>query len=827
MATPTPDRARAEQPGEVNFRLEQIEQPGVNGTTGKSATDVAMPSGTAEVTARVYGGNPQQRRRAHRMRRVAARSAPVAAAELLWTAGAPRSWWPLVCISSTRRRSSRLRRSRAGLASKKLLEPERARRARGPAARAHACFRSRASARRPRARSITSPAAWLERRRRGAHPPGCAFVPTGGRLSPSLTGDQFRALEAALRGAPARRSSAAPSCCGRALFFAAFLAGARLVEPARLPRRPDLSARRAAAHRRRADADGQPARSGRATTCCSSISRRACVGGCVLLAALSSARLRAAVRQAQLRAAAGQLRAFACCSSCSATGPAPATPRSICSDSSRWSSSASCWCFFLAGYFAQRWDVLRHARETRPSLAAPHPPLSIFRRVEYILPVLVSVGSRLVFFFLQKDMGPALVFACLFLALYGFARGSATVPVVGLALMAAGFAAGYLLGVPHTVSERVSMWLSPWDNLVHGGDQLAHSLWAFATGGATGMGIGLGDPQLVPAAHTDLILSALGEEWGFLGVAAVFALYALLVYRALRIALRAAHRLRILSGRGSGRGHRAAGAADRRRSAGRAAAFRRGHAVPELRPHLACWRTSRSWRFCSPSPRAAAAGTADRSAVPLPRAGDAAGLVLPRPARDPGQGGLRPGVAQRRRHGRGHAGGAGRWRAPLPVQSAPAGVMREIPKGTIYDRNGLPLATSNWDELEKHRAEYQQLGIDIDRACSRAETPPLSARRPDASTCWATCARAPRWGASNTSFVERDSARRLRGYDDRPTLVEVQNPATGAHGARHPLRLPRTRAAAAPPLRPAESRRAARARPRRATCACPSMRACR
>jgi cell division protein FtsI/penicillin-binding protein 2 len=36
-----------------------------------------------------------------------------------------------------------------------------------------------------------------------------------------------------------------------------------------------------------------------------------------------------------------------------------------------------------------------------------------------------------------------------------------------------------------------------------------------------------------------------------------------------------------------------------------------------------------------------------------------------------------------------------------------------------------------------------------------------------------------RWGASNTSFVERDSARRLRGYDDRPTLLEIKNPANG------------------------------------------------
>ena len=51
--------------------------------------------------------------------------------------------------------------------------------------------------------------------------------------------------------------------------------------------------------------------------------------------------------------------------------------------------------------------------------------------------------------------------------------------------------------------------------------------------------MGLGEPQLVPASHTDLILSALGEQWGFLGVAAVFGLYGLLVYRALRIASRA------------------------------------------------------------------------------------------------------------------------------------------------------------------------------------------------------------------------------------------------------------------------------------------------
>jgi len=42
----------------------------------------------------------------------------------------------------------------------------------------------------------------------------------------------------------------------------------------------------------------------------------------------------------------------------------------------------------------------------------------------------------------------------------------------------------------------------------------------------------------VPAAHTDLILSALGEQLGFAGMAAVFALYGMLIYRSLRIAIR-------------------------------------------------------------------------------------------------------------------------------------------------------------------------------------------------------------------------------------------------------------------------------------------------
>ncbi len=192
---------------------------------------------------------------------------------------------------------------------------------------------------------------------------------------------------------------------------------------------------------------------------------------------------------------------------------------------------------FLAGYFANRWELLRSLKEkgleraTRLGIDLP--------RLDYVVPVLVGMALVLAFFFLQKDLGPALVLACIFLAMYGVARRRLTMVGVGLLLLAAGFVGGYLVGFPHTVVQRVQMWASPWDNAVRGGDQVAHALWALAAGAATGTGPGLGDPQLVPAGHTDLILAVIGEELGFAGVLAVLSLFGLVTWRCLRIALRA------------------------------------------------------------------------------------------------------------------------------------------------------------------------------------------------------------------------------------------------------------------------------------------------
>jgi hypothetical protein len=315
------------------------------------------------------------------------------------------------------------------------------------------------------------------------------------------------------------------------------------------------------------------------------------------------------------------------------------------------------------------------------------------------------------------------------------------------------------------------MWLSPWDNLVHGGDQLAHSLWAYASGGPTGMGLGLGEPQMVPAAHTDLILSALGEEWGFVGVVAIFGLFGFIIYRALRVALRARTDYEFFLAVGLA----AATALQLILIAGGSLGVIPLSGV--VTPFMSYGRTSMLVNFATIAillAISARQGDAERLSIfrtPVLTAGivfAAAGTLLMAKAgyvqvlRDDkvvGEGTL---VVQ--------ADGARRYQYNPRLMA----VMQEIPKGTIYDRNGLPLASSNRDDLEKFRTQYQQLGVDLDRCCPRTDSrfypfgPLMFDLLGDLRTRM-------RWGATNTAFVERDSARRLRGYDDRPTVVQVKS----------------------------------------------------
>lgn len=147
---------------------------------------------------------------------------------------------------------------------------------------------------------------------------------------------------------------------------------------------------------------------------------------------------------------------------------------------------------------------------------------------------LVSVGVLV----LERDLGTSLLFFGLFVVLLYVATGRTGWIAVGLLLASLGAVAVSWLE-PH-VHVRVEDWLDPFASIEagQGPNQLAQSLFAFAAGGVTGTGLGLGHSVLIGfAVKSDFILATAGEELGLTGLSAIFLLYGLLVERGYRAGL--------------------------------------------------------------------------------------------------------------------------------------------------------------------------------------------------------------------------------------------------------------------------------------------------
>lgn len=145
--------------------------------------------------------------------------------------------------------------------------------------------------------------------------------------------------------------------------------------------------------------------------------------------------------------------------------------------------------------------------------------------------ILLYIG----FLFLQKDLGTALIFfGLMILSQFVFEKDRFLISFNIVAMILGSIMAYFMFG---HVRIRVATWLDPWSDINVTGYQITQALFALASGGLFGTGIGLGHPDYIPVAESDFIFSAISEEMGiFMGVAVIL-LFMILVYRAFKISL--------------------------------------------------------------------------------------------------------------------------------------------------------------------------------------------------------------------------------------------------------------------------------------------------
>ncbi|NPV52897.1 MAG: FtsW/RodA/SpoVE family cell cycle protein [Firmicutes bacterium] len=155
----------------------------------------------------------------------------------------------------------------------------------------------------------------------------------------------------------------------------------------------------------------------------------------------------------------------------------------------------------------------------------------------YVGPLIVMWGLSFSLLILQKDLGAAFLFFGVFLSMLYVASGRPSYVIFGLMLLILGGVVSYHL-FDH-VRVRMDMWINPWADVDGRGYQIVQALFALGSGGIFGSGLGLGHPSVIPAVETDFVFASLCEELGFAAGAAIIALYLVLTYRGLRVALRA------------------------------------------------------------------------------------------------------------------------------------------------------------------------------------------------------------------------------------------------------------------------------------------------
>ena len=166
-------------------------------------------------------------------------------------------------------------------------------------------------------------------------------------------------------------------------------------------------------------------------------------------------------------------------------------------------------------------------------------------RYGFMPPVLIT-GLGVLLILAQPDLGTAMLLT-LVAGMMLFLAGARWHHLLGCALTAAPVFYWLVFSVPWR-RKRILAFLDPFGAVRETGYQLVQSLLALGRGGLTGLGLGEGKQKLLylPEPHTDFIFAVIGEELGLIGTLAVAAVFAVILWRGLRIAARCEDGFRFL-----------------------------------------------------------------------------------------------------------------------------------------------------------------------------------------------------------------------------------------------------------------------------------------
>lgn len=154
------------------------------------------------------------------------------------------------------------------------------------------------------------------------------------------------------------------------------------------------------------------------------------------------------------------------------------------------------------------------------------------------LPPLAICGVFMLLLLKQPDLGTAVIMGGVTLTLL-FLAGTKISYLLFAMLAAMPILYLKIVDTPWRL-RRILAYLDPWQFRSNYGYQMAASLIAIGSGGVFGQGLGDSKQKLfLPEAYTDYILAIIGEELGFAGILGVLLLFALLLYRGYRAAVRA------------------------------------------------------------------------------------------------------------------------------------------------------------------------------------------------------------------------------------------------------------------------------------------------